>query len=249
MHDETPMHEQLSIDGERLNLPAHVTFIETATAGRTLVTTEPISRGAIALEGDGFAHTIHRRFKHRTCEHCFRFASFAEEDGDGGTKTPCSLTNPCPKSCGVYFCSDSCYAAGIERHETICGLLLECEADTKRADGNKRNKKKNGGSKAKATELSLLMSMTSHPGSHHHRMEMMDILLILVKDSSPKVRRDTMAAEATFRKLNNHQRPLLESKGVYAAALSTKNPNAFGIYNEYGEEIGCIFCPVVAMVK
>ena len=106
----------MSIDG----LPSHLQCHETATAGRTVTTLKDIPKGSIVLLATPFAHTIHHRYRSKTCEHCFRFLSIDSEE---------SLSHPCLSNCGKHYCSLSCRRIGRARHNsTSCGLSIQVNA-------------------------------------------------------------------------------------------------------------------------
>jgi hypothetical protein len=74
----------------------------------------------------------------------------------------------------------------------------------------------------------------------------------MLQDTSKHGRKQCTAAEAQYRGLDHGAGSALshrETQGVYATALSTQRLNAVGIFDEYGDELGCVLAPLAAMVN
>jgi hypothetical protein len=204
-------------------LPSHLQCRETANAGRSVFALGIIPKGTIALQEVPYCHTIHHRYKSKTCEHCFGFSST-------------ELSHPCLENCGKRYCSLDCREIDGKRHiqSGSCGLSIQLNASN------------NSNSKLMNEALSLLVNTIS-PNSTARPIS--DVL-IMIKDDSKKGKRDCKSAETKFRLLDHSSVPLpLENAGVYADVLSTRKMNAIGMFNEYGEETGLYLSPVVAMVN
>jgi hypothetical protein len=231
---------------EIANMPAHLGCHQTATAGRTVTTTTLISKGDIALFEKPYAHTIHKRYRSLTCDTCF-----------GVSKNQLVLQHPCPKGCGIYYCSISCLTNGQTRHQRSCALRRQVETMPTR-----KKSKHNNNSKGAHSSLSLLLNISSSDAPIENLLQMM-------RTPTIKSRRQNEAAEATFRRLkhgpstnanvdtdtytaanaNANTALQLEETGIYAEALHTSRLNAIGMFNEYGDEIGFSLSPVLAMVN
>jgi hypothetical protein len=142
-----------------------------------------------------------------------------------------TLSHPCLQSCGVHYCSTECRDLSFNRHMIECPLI-------KQANSSQHCKKIH-------SALSLLLSISSNES---------DIceLLTMMLDTTKIGQKQYKLAESQFRRLDHGTgagRTCREGEGVYAAALASQRLNAIGLFDEYGEELGCVLCPVVAMVN
>lgn len=212
-------------------LPSNLRCYETSTAGRIVATNVPIQQGEVVFSCVPHAHTIHHAHKQRTCDTCFLFA----EDT--------ILPMPCPRKCGVYFCSKFC--SETSRHG--CELILSMQ----QKEGKTKQKKK---SKRMHTALSLLIRMVSSSSDTSTKKstdEIFDDVLLMMQDTSKSAMKKNIIVEDEFRRLlqvSSHSGEP-QAKGRYAQALSTAKLNAFGMYDTSGEEIGYALSPAMAMVN